>query len=156
MSSGSIASNISQLCEKYFMQPLIRSRSLPTNVGTGSNVSILDLFFSILLSHPRKRSNVQCKLAFYLISRFRNCTATVILCKSNDTLNCSFFICQGTSNNRSRTIPYIHLRRRKGKCMRTFCMRFLPPAAACSGAVAWELNIIANRRLGKTEPGKTN
>lgn len=96
MSSGSIASNISQLCEKYFMQPLIRSRSLPTNVGTGSN---------------------------------------------------------GSSNNRSRTIPYIHLRRRKGKCMRTFCMRFLPPAAACSGAVAWELNIIANRRLGKTEPG---
>ena len=99
---------------------------------------------------------VQCELAFYLISRFRNCTALVILSKSKDTLYCSFYISQGTSNNRSRTIPYIHLRRRKGKCMRTFCMRFLPPAAACSGAVAWELNIIANRRLGKTEPGKIN
>ena len=43
MSSGSIASSISQLCEKYFMQPLIRSKSLPSNMG--QNVSFLSFLY---------------------------------------------------------------------------------------------------------------
>lgn len=92
MSSGSIASSISQLCEKYFMQPLIRSKSLPSNMGQNGSVT-------------------------------------------------------------SRLIPYLHTRRRKGKCLRKFCMRMVGPAAACSGPVAWQLNMIAERNLGKPTPG---